>query len=540
MPTTPRRTAEERTKNTRRKRDGEEAQSPEDGPEDDAEEDRDDGEDARGTLRRETPSSDDLKSRIKFEVGLTDGDFGVLPGEDVEAPEAAPYRIFPTKTLETLADGVLKNLRKREGSIVSAAPGTGARTAALVAADRQVLKRNASIVIIAAPAGLVQHWRHVLKTLNATFSVHKAVPAKWVNRVPVIVVPFADFWKDAELLCREVKPKILIVDGALGLAANASDWDDVMPFALSGIPVVALDTAGGFERAPADVGVRMLKAVAPKVKLPKLSETPEGREADGEAFEAALMDAAKSCLIRADWAGMTHQTLGLDPDETPGFVPMFAELTTSPGTRIRSAAAPKKPAKAAQASLFDDGGLFGAMDDAPPPPSKTPNTPKGKLLVELLAELSAAGKLALILTGDARSAEELKLWSAKAVGKPAKVLEVTGPEGAWLGQLKAFAEEAGDVGGGCVLHVTADGVLPAWEGGDEAELFDDRVVIVDHDLWRSRVEAGMDPDVSGLFAGVTQAKPLTVLLTQNRGEEYGVFERLVGGEARVGRRLFAD
>lgn len=71
-------------------------------------------------------------------------------------------------------------------------------------------------------------------------------------------------------------------------------------------------------------------------------------------------------------------------------------------------------------------------------------------------------------------------------------------------------------------------------------LFDDRVVIVDHDLWRSRVEAGMDPDVSGLFAGVTQAKPLTVLLTQNRGEEYGVFERLVGGEARVGRRLFAD
>lgn len=50
----------------------------------------------------------------------------------------------------------------------------------------------------------------------------------------------------------------------------------------------------------------------------------------------------------------------------------------------------------------------------------------------------------------------------------------------------------------------------------------------------------MDPDVSGLFAGVTQAKPLTVLLTQNRGEEYGVFERLVGGEARVGRRLFAD
>lgn len=268
MPTTPRRTAEERTKNTRRKRDGEEAQSPEDGPEDDAEEDRDDGEDARGTLRRETPSSDDLKIRIKFEVGLTDGDFGVLPGEDVEAPEAAPYRIFPTKTLETLADGVLKNLRKREGSIVSAAPGTGARTAALVAADRQVLKRNASIVIIAAPAGLVQHWRHVLKTLNATFSVHKAVPAKWVNRVPVIVVPFADFWKDAELLCREVKPKILIVDGALGLAANASDWDDVMPFALSGIPVVALDTAGGFERAPADVGVRMLKAVAPKVKLP--------------------------------------------------------------------------------------------------------------------------------------------------------------------------------------------------------------------------------------------------------------------------------
>ncbi len=311
---------------------------------------------------------------------------------------------------------MLKNLRKREGSIVSAAPGTGARTAALVAADRQVLKRNAGIVMIAAPAGLVQHWRHVLKTLNATFSVHKAVPAKWVNRVPVIVVPFADFWKDAELLCREVKPKILIVDGALGLAANASDWDDVMPFALSGIPVVALDTAGGFERAPADVGVRMLKAVAPKVKLPKLSETPEGREADGEAFEAALMDAAKSCLIRADWAGMTHQTLGLDPDETPGFVPMFAELTTSPGTRIRSAAAPKKPAKAAQASLFDDGGLFGAMDDAPPPPSKTPNTPKGKLLVELLAELSAAGKLALILTGDARSAEELKLWSAKAVG----------------------------------------------------------------------------------------------------------------------------
>lgn len=360
-----------------------------------------------GTLRRETPSSDDLKIRIKFEVGLTDGDFGVLPGEDVEAPEAAPYRIFPTKTLETLADGVLKNLRKREGSIVSAAPGTGARTAALVAADRQVLKRNAGIVMIAAPAGLVQHWRHVLKTLNATFSVHKAVPAKWVSRSPVIVVPFADFWKDAELLCREVKPKILIVDGALGLAANASDWDDVMPFALSGIPVVALDTAGGFERAPADVGVRMLKAVAPKVKLPKLSETPEGREADGEAFEAALMDAAKSCLIRADWAGMTHQTLGLDPDETPGFVPMFAELTTSPGTRIRSAAAPKKSAKAAQALLFDDGGLFGAMDDAPPPASKTPNTPKGKLLVELLAELSAAGKLALILTGDARTAEEL-------------------------------------------------------------------------------------------------------------------------------------
>lgn len=240
-----------------------------------------------GTLRRETPSSDDLKIRIKFEVGLTDGDFGVLPGEDVEAPEAAPYRIFPTKTLETLADGVLKNLRKREGSIVSAAPGTGARTATLVAADRQVLKRNAGIVMIAAPAGLVQHWRHVLKTLNATFSVHKAVPAKWVNRVPVIVVPFADFWKDAELLCREVKPKILIVDGALGLAANAFDWDDVMPFALSGIPVVALDTAGGFERAPADAGVRMLKAVAPKVKLQMLSETPEGREADGEAFEAA-------------------------------------------------------------------------------------------------------------------------------------------------------------------------------------------------------------------------------------------------------------
>ncbi len=113
---------------------------------------------------------------------------------------------------------------------------------------------------------------------------------------------------------------------------------------------------------------------------------------------------------------------------------------------------------------------------------------------------------------------------------------MTGPEGAWLGQLKAFAEDAGDAGGGCVLHETADGVLPAWEGGDEAELFDDRVVIVDHDLWRSRVEAGG----SGLFAGVAQAKPLTVLLTQNRGEEYGVFERLVGGEARVGRRLFAD
>lgn len=221
-----------------------------------------------GTLRRETPSSEDLKIRIKFEAGLTDDDFGVLPGEDVEAPEAAPYRIFPTKTIENLADGVLKNLRKREGSIVSAAPGTGARTAALVAADRQVLKRNVGIVMIAAPAGLVQHWRHVLKTLNATFSVHKAVPAKWVNRVPVIVVPFADFRKDAELLCREVKPKILIVDGTLVLAANASDWDDVMPFALSGIPVVALDAAGGFARAPADVRARLVKAVAPKVTSP--------------------------------------------------------------------------------------------------------------------------------------------------------------------------------------------------------------------------------------------------------------------------------
>ena len=81
--------------------------------------------------------------------------------------------------------------------------------------------------------------------------MHKAVPAKWVNRVlPVIVVPFADFWKDAELLCREVKPKILIVDGALGLAANASDWDDVMRFRPSGSPLSRSTRRAGLSGRP--------------------------------------------------------------------------------------------------------------------------------------------------------------------------------------------------------------------------------------------------------------------------------------------------
>lgn len=495
----------------------------------------------RSASRCETPSLDDLKIKITMDPSLTDDDFAALLSEEAAAPEATPYRIFPTKTVEGLADGILKNLRKREGSIVSAAPGTGARVAALVAADRQVLQRNAGIVLIAAPACLVQHWRHVLKTLNATFSVHKAVPAKWVDHAPVIVVPFPDFRKDAELLCREVKPKLLIVDGALGLAGNGSDWDDVVLFALSGIPVVALDAAGGFDRAAADVRARILKAVAPKVKLPKLDRNPEPEDADAEAFEDALNEALKPRLVRADWTGLTRPALGLDLDETPGFVPMFAELNTSPRAKTRSAAAPRTSAKAAQASLFDDGGLFGAIeDDAPPPPSKTPNTPKGKLLIELLSELTAAGKLAMVLTGDARTAEELKLWAWKAVGKPVKALEVKSVEGAWREELKALAEGARDAGAACVLRVDAGAAVPSWEVGDDAPLFDDRFVILDHDLWRARVESGEDPEVSGLFAGIAAVKPVTELLTQNRGEEYGVFERLVGAEARAGRRLLAD